>query len=202
MALSTYAELVSSITSWFHDRTDVAALAPDFIKLAEARFNREVDCLAMDTTTTLTISAGSSPLPADYLAARSMRLTSTPYTALEYQPIDTLEAQSPAVTTAPEIYSQVGSNLIFWPPTNGTARLRYRAKIPALSALNTTNWLLTAHPDLYLKASLIQAEEYFVNDERIGLWAAEVAATIEQINRLDRVQNRNVLRPYNQGAVI
>jgi hypothetical protein len=202
MALGTYSELVASLTSWFHDRTDVAALAPDFIRLAEARFNREIDTRAMDTTTTITIAAGVSPLPLDYLAVRSLRLLAHPYTILEYTPIDMLEAQDPAVTTTPEIYSIVGSNFVFWPATDGTARLRYRGTIPALTSTNTTNWLLTAHPDLYLKASLIQAEEYFVNDERVGLWAQEVAATIQQINALDRFQNRGILRPYNTGAVI
>ncbi|MCK8356920.1 hypothetical protein LXA28_18340, partial [Erwinia amylovora] len=33
-----------------------------------------------------------------------------------------------------------------------------------------TNWLLTDHPDLYLYGSLLQAEAYLFNDDRLAVW--------------------------------
>jgi hypothetical protein len=47
----------------------------------------------------------------------------------------------------------------------------YYAQIPSLSVSNTTNWLLTEAPDVYLYATLIQSAPYLKEDERIGTWA-------------------------------
>ena len=47
-----------------------------------------------------------------------------------------------------------------------TVRMRYRKRIPALSAQCATNWLLRKHPDAYLYGALSQALIYFRDDER------------------------------------
>jgi hypothetical protein len=48
--------------------------------------------------------------------------------------------------------------------------LTYYATIPALSVSNTTNWLLTDSPDLYLYGALLQAAPYLQDDQRISTW--------------------------------
>ena len=52
----------------------------------------------------------------------------------------------------PKFYSVVGKQFHFAPIPDGsyTAVLIYFTKIPALSTAQTTNWLLTDHPDAYL----------------------------------------------------
>ncbi len=51
-----------------------------------------------------------------------------------------------------------------------TMTMRYRAKVPALSGTNTTNWVLTTHPEIYLYASLMEAEPFLRNDARVQTW--------------------------------
>ena len=46
----------------------------------------------------------------------------------------------------------------------------YFAGIVPLAEGNQTNWLLTNHPDLLLYGSLIEAEAFIMNDERLPVW--------------------------------
>ena len=48
----------------------------------------------------------------------------------------------------------------------------YYKYFTALSDSNTTNDMLTYHPDAYLYAVLLEAEPYLQNDKRVALWAA------------------------------
>jgi hypothetical protein len=43
----------------------------------------------------------------------------------------------------------------------------------SLDAANTTNWLMTNHPGVYLYASLAECEPYLVNDQRAVTWEAK-----------------------------
>jgi hypothetical protein len=67
----------------------------------------------------------------------------------------------------------VGQQFQVVPTPSGSfdAELLYYAKIPALSDSNTTNWLLTESPDLYLYGALAQTAPYLKEDERMGVWA-------------------------------
>jgi len=61
--------------------------------------------------------------------------------------------------------------------------LLYYAKVPALSDSNTTNWLLTEAPDIYLYGSLLPSAPYLDEDERATTWAQFYAAAIQQLNQ-------------------
>jgi hypothetical protein len=50
-------------------------------------------------------------------------------------------------------------------------RLVYWATLTALSATQATNWLLTAHPDIYLYGTLLHAAPFLHEDERLAVWA-------------------------------
>ena len=65
---------------------------------------------------------------------------------------------------------------------SGTVAVDYYGSIPALTTGNTTNWLMTKHPDLYLFATCAQAEFYVWNDARLPIWKARTEELIEQIN--------------------
>ena len=61
----------------------------------------------------------------------------------------------------------------------------YWQKIPALTDLAPTNWLLTKYPDLYLYASLANAEPWLKNDPRVQLWANAAQAAKDEIEAHD-----------------
>ena len=57
---------------------------------------------------------------------------------------------------------------------------RYKDVTP-LSDLNTSNWLLAAHPDVYLYGALVEASPYLMEDERTSIWAQLYAAAISTL---------------------
>ena len=55
--------------------------------------------------------------------------------------------------------------------------------VTALSSSNTTNFVLTNHPDLYLYASLSEAAPYLGQDERLTVWKNLYSAEIGKVRK-------------------
>ena len=66
-----------------------------------------------------------------------------------------------------------------------TGELTYYASIPALSAGNTSNWLLVDSPDIYLYGALLQSAPYLQDDQRLNIWAAIYQRLIEDLKVSD-----------------
>lgn len=182
MSLDTYAALKSSIANWLN-REDLTAQIPDFIALAEARFNRELRVNAMVQRDTTIATTAYVELPDDWLQHISVMITdpTNSYSALTYIPVEEYyDLRNDGMTGQTRYYTIIDNNIALLPEPSGniTLEIVYYGKVPALSESNTSNWLLARSPDLYLHASLIQAEAYLQNDERIPLWAASVEKTI------------------------
>src|ERR1700744_4538937 len=99
MALDgTYTGLQASIASWMN-RTDLAAVIPDFVTVVESRIARDLRLRNQIITTTLSATAGveSVALPADWLEFEnlSVTLTGTPATNLQYLTIEQMDAKYP-----------------------------------------------------------------------------------------------------------
>jgi hypothetical protein len=71
------------------------------------------------------------------------------------------------------------------PDTSYVSELIYYGKLSKLSTSNTTNWLLTLSPDVYLYGSLLQAAPYLQDDARIQVWAGLYQRGIEALNLAD-----------------
>ena len=56
------------------------------------------------------------------------------------------------------------------PASGYTFEMVYYGKFTPLSDSNTSNWLLANAPDAYLYASLVAAEPFLREDERISTW--------------------------------
>lgn len=200
MAIDTYANLQASIAS-FLNREDLTAQIPDFISLAEAKFNRELRVNAMMAREVTTVTSDYVELPSDWLQNISAFITSptNTYSALRY--INTEEyndLRNDGLTGTSRMYTIINNNMLLLPaPTSSTTiEIIYYKKIPSLSGVLATNWLLDRSQDLYLYASLIQAEAYLQNDERISLWAAAVERIIADMN----MESERAKRP--QGALM
>ena len=199
MALSTYSDLKAAVASWLN-REDLTSQIPDFITLAEARFNRELRVNAMTSRVVASSSTDYVALPDDWLQHISVVVTSpaTTYSALEYITVEQYnDLRKDGLTGVSRYYTIIDSNILLLPAPESSITLEivYYKKIAALSDSNTTNWLLTRSPDLYLYCSLMQAEAYLVNDERVPLWAGGVEKTIADMN----LESERARRP--QGAL-
>ena len=176
MAISNYSELKTAIASWL-DRTDLTDIIPDFIALAETRHKRDFKIRRMETRVTANTIDGSEfySLPDDYVAMRNIKLNTDPKTPLEFltpEIMDRLNAGSSKGT--PKAYTIKGNNIELRPIPDSAYQIEvsYYKHFTALSDSNTTNDMLTHHPDIYLYGALVEAEPYLQNDKRIQTWAS------------------------------
>ena len=187
MSLETYSDLCEAIAGWLN-RSDLTARVPDFIRLAEAQMNRQLDCRQMVQTMPISISGEDYWLPNDFAGVKSLRLDGTPSTAPEYVLPEALD-DAFAAPGRPCRYT-ITDRIVFDPVPDGVyaGRLRYRKRLCPLSATNRCNWLLKQHPDAYLYGALVQAAPYLEDDDRVGVWGGFFNAAIDQINADDKRQ--------------
>jgi hypothetical protein len=195
MALSTYAELKTSVADWLN-RSDLTAAIADFISLAEAQMERVLRNRNMLTRGTGNITTEYTALPTDFLDGLTLKLTGTnPITPLQFETLNSLDQlQNTTYLSSgkPLFYAIIGSNFRVLPVPDSTYayELDYYAKLAKLSATNTTNWLLTQAPDIYLYGSLLQAAPYLQNDERIPVWVALYTKGIDDLRLADNRSNQ------------
>jgi hypothetical protein len=184
MSITSYAELQAAIGGWLgHDL--FTATIPDFITLFEAAANRRLRVRQQEATATLTPASGAATLPADYLAWRRVTWTGSPRVELDYVEPSWLQAAYPtSPARTPTVFTIEGSTLKVRPVDATALELLYYQRIPALSDVATANWLLAAHPDLYLFGAMVEAELFGVNDERMPLWKARRDEIFDEIERL------------------
>jgi hypothetical protein len=63
--------------------------------------------------------------------------------------------------------------------------MTYYKSFDALSDSTQTNWLILNAPDLYLYGTLLQAEPFLMNDERVPLWERGVRQVINDLQQQD-----------------
>jgi hypothetical protein len=188
MALDTYSGLQDSIASWLARVADtqITGNAADFITLAEAHLNRNLRVRQMETVQTFTTSSGVASLSDDYLGWKRLTYMATPRNAIAYRHPNDFEAMHPEVVEGvPVSFTIEGGAIKIRPYDDDTEfEFLYYDKIEALSDDNTSNWLLTEHPDLYLAASLAEANAFLLNPEHATLWAQKRDTILGQIELL------------------
>lgn len=195
MSIVDYASLQTSVAAWIH-RTDLAALIPDFIMLAEQRMNGDLDSRSQEARVTLTCAPGTTlaarlvALPTDMLEMRRLLVVDAdPATVLEYKSPDQLVADNPYLLTPrkPSSFTIIGANIELASPPDQTYPLEliYQQRIPPLTSINTTNWVITSNPALYLFGALLAASPYTQDDSRLGVFETEYKKAVETTNSID-----------------
>ena len=184
MAITTYAELQTALTNWL-DRSDLSARIPEFIALFEAKANRRLRVRQQLVSTTLAPSDGVASLPSDYLEWKRVTWAGSPLRELEYvEPTYFIASFPDSPSDTPRYFTIEGSSLKVIPISDTNITFVYYEKIDALSDAATTNWLLTAHPDLYLFGSMAEAMS-FGEDIAMALpWAQRSEAIYAELDRL------------------
>lgn len=176
MALTNYSDLQTTIASYLA-RSDLTAMIPDFIRLAETRLRRELRIRQMLKVVTTTATAGDSTveLPSDFLQMRDLHLQTNPVTTLEYQSPSALFRNSRTTDSGlPHQYTVLAQEfqLSPVPDSNYTLSMLYYAKPEQLSNTTQTNAFTNICPDLLLYGALGEAEPYLMNDARLQTWAS------------------------------
>jgi hypothetical protein len=191
MALSSYAELKASVARRLgrSGDTDMEAELDDYIDLAEARFQRELRLRAQEQRATATVSGAYLDLPADFLELRNIQLNSSPVRSLECVSPELIDRNYPQTTTAePSVYAMVGSQIQFAPaPDNDyEVEVDYWKKFAALSDTDTTNWLLTNAPDVYLWAVMAEAAQATGDSSLWQEYETRLSAALDKLKVFDR----------------
>lgn len=204
MALSTFSELKTSIASWLH-RADLTSNIPDFITLCEAKFNRTLRISTMETRVTATLDQQYENVPTDFLEMRTIQITGSDGNILEYvSPASFNHVYKTTDTGIPKLYTIIDGTIGFAPApaSSYTMEMVYYKRIPALSDSQTTNWMLTNHPDVYLYGSLAEAEAFIKNDPRIEVWKSQYERAVMQVREADeraRWSGPMTIKTYNLG---
>ena len=174
MAITTFSELKTAVANWL-DRSDLTDRIPEFIALAEARHRRDFKIRRMETRVTANTIADTEfyTLPDNYVAMRNIQLNTDPKTSLEYLTPEQMDRVRAGSTTGkPKAYSIIGNTFQLRPIPDSVYEIEmlYYKYFTGLSDSNTTNDMLTYHPDAYLYAVLLEAEPYLQNDKRVQLW--------------------------------
>jgi len=165
MALANYSDLETALTSWADDRSDVAGVIPECVRLAESHLNLVLRCREMVTSSDLTTSSGTVTLPTDFLGVVSAIEKSTPRRNIQYFSRESLEATFDTTTSGLSCgYTIYGETMQVAPQPSNDIELTYYQEIPSLET-NSTNWLMTKYPAIYLEASQVEVYRYLKMDE-------------------------------------
>jgi len=196
MTIGTYQQLLDGIANWTN-RSDLAtggsnvSRCDEILDNAEALMNRELRTLDQETKNTgFSITAEYCAVPAGFLEARSFYLNTSTRHRLQFMDPEKMNELYPGGTGCPKWFCVVGKDFRFAPipDTTYAATLVYYTVIPALSATNTTNWLLTAHPDIYLAACRFYAYDYIGDEQKM---AEQLQAFQALMKSLQRSSDRN-----------
>ena len=208
MAISTYSELQTAVANWL-DRDDLTARIPEFIALAEARFNRILRLRSMEAKYTANTVAGQRnlALPANYIQMRNFQVNSNPLTTLSYvtpEIYDRLWGGSTSGT--PKFYTILANEVSFGPIPASVMQVEmlFYKKFDNLSVTTTTNLLLTDAPDIYLYGYMLEAEPFIMNDERVPLWATALERAVTDMQEQDNKDRHSgsALRVMNTSGYV
>ena len=188
MAITNYTNLQTSIAD-FLNRDDLTSVIPTFIQLAEADMNRQVRHWKMEARSAGTQDAGDQymQIPSDWLETIRLHLTGSGTSALTLTSrasMADIRAKNEDISTVkPYYYTHADGQFELYPtPTEATDfELLYYQKIPDL-ATNSTNWLLTDAPDVYLYGALLHSAPYLAEDARVAVWAQMYSAAVQNVN--------------------
>jgi hypothetical protein len=199
VALTTYAGLKTSIASWLH-RSDLTAVIPDFVDLAESDIAQDLHVRAMETVATGTLTGETLAFPTGFQEARSLSVDDNLH---EYASPDLYYSSKQASSQA-YIYTIQGQNFYILNGASGDSyQLTYSAMFAALTDATDTNWLLTNHPDVYLYGSLRRGCEYTMDDAGAQKWLLLYHAAVQKVRLADKkaaYSGRLTVRPDTVGS--
>lgn len=181
--ITNYTTLQSTIADYLN-RADLTAQIPTFIQMAEADMNTRLRTREMIVRAEATSNNEFVQLPSDWVEAINLHIVDGK------QPLRFVTLDEADRIVAEKYYTQViayslmngALELVPAPGADVDIEMIYYGKIPALSAQQATNWLLTKAPDVYLYGSLLHAQPFLMDDQRMPVFATLYNSRIEALN--------------------
>ena len=204
MAITNYTELKAAVAAW-GKRSDLAALTPDFITLAEKRLNRNLLTRAQEFEVELTATPGTRhiDLPDGMINPVGLWLKAyLPRTKLtQLLPVDLPVKTN--VSGYPE-YWAIDAQAIALDKLAGDAYtfdFRYSGNL-LLNDANPTNYVLTNDPDLYLFGALVELHKYAMNEQEADSWEARFQFSLDQANSNENDTRATAVMTTEIGQIV
>jgi len=203
-SISNYSTLSTAIANWMTraSNADFALNIGDFITFTEDRINygsddpefpspplRVADMEVPQTTMTILTGASFITLPPDFLQQRRVYMVGTPNLKLTYVTPNQMDASMGQTPAGPPPFFTIMSNQLILPSPAATTQsivMGYYQEIPALSTSNTTNWLVTKHPSMYLAGACLEGSIFIGDDEGAAKWARIFTGHTRAFRRQDQ----------------
>ena len=193
MALATYSDLKTSIANWLN-RTDLTTeIAEDFIVLAEKDFNSKLRIGRMiESNASFTIDSETETLPTGFLQVRDFYILEggTKYALKYITPAQMDQIKGSSTSGMPSTFTILGDNFRFapTPASTYTATINYYKEFDPLSSTNTSNYILSNHPSIYLYGALYHAANFLggIEPRQVQQWQQQYVTALERLERNDR----------------
>ena len=192
MALATYSDLKTSLANWLN-RTDLTTeIAEDFIVLAEKDFNSKLRVRKMITQTSITVDSELVALPTGFLQVRDFYILQggVKYPLNYITPAQMDQIKGTSTSGMPSTYTILGGNLRFAPVPSSSYSgiINHYKEFDPLSSSNTSNYILTNHPAIYLYGSLYHASNFLggIEPNQSGQWEKMYQTALERLDRNDK----------------
>lgn len=203
----TYNSLLTTVSDYL-ERDDIVARIPTFIMLAEKKCSRilKAQLAQLAVTDTLTINNPVVVKPQRWVETISFTIeTPTGIVVLKERSRETIQTMYPVLTdtATPKYYAEWQENYYYIGPTPDVAynfELMMYQQPPSLGDDQQTNYLTENAPDLLLYSTLLEAEGYLKNDERLPVWKAARDEIIEQYTGLDMRRQSDRQQNTKKGA--
>ena len=179
--ITSYSTLLTEVASWLA-RSDLTAAIPGFVQNFEEDFLGDPENHApwMESALSVAVSNNAAALPTDYLGLRIAYFSG--YPALKRISLEQLYGRYPRGGGTSGVTCHISRNrssFEFGPEgASGTLLGTYYAKPTVLRSYATggadavAHFLIVNAPQLCLYGSLLHAEPFLKNDDRVMLWKA------------------------------
>ena len=198
MALSNYTELQAAVRTEIS--VDISGITDpaivDAIARAEAKVNRRTRLREAEQLATATYAAGTTAiedrllaLPTGMKEMLNLRIKKVSETDDNYVQCQFLSprliADKYSTSSTGTMYYTLRDQLEFSHPVaeDHEVMMHYLKRWDI--ATDSTNWLLTNYPDVYLYGACGECELHLHQDERVPIWKSLFEQALNELNRLD-----------------
>lgn len=197
MAITTFSELKSALNNYTHrDDTAYTDRREEFISMAEARMHDELLLKNYESEESLTLTQDQNyvALPSGYISDIAFWLIVDG----ERVPLEkVLPQQLPYYTdsTQPKYWAIDGANIRFDVHASEAYSAKFRmVKTSSLSDSNTTNYLLTRRPDVYLAACMSEYARWAQDAEVFNTWESKYVKASASLKAAENRSRQVTLR--------
>ena len=196
MAISTYAELQTAVSNRakITGGADYSARVPEYIALCEAEINRKCRVFRQQQLATVSYTTSDTDrriaLPSDFVETLGLHIKPSTYDDVYYDKVryvapERMVDRYKSTAGQPRSYTVRRNEIEFERVADQsyTLRMHYIGRWDI--ATDTTNWLLTYHPDVYLFGALAHCMIDRAEEKKEEFYRAKFTDALAAVNMVD-----------------